>query len=139
MTILVSFLIVMLSAAVQPVSVLQVQPIPSGERAVLRVGEDTELDGGQIRVGLESVVSDSRCPRGYRCISAGEAKVRVWVVEGTDSRRSHLVAGPTVSRYRLSRRYFLQMTSLEPYPEPGRRREQTEYRATFLLTRALDQ
>lgn len=118
----VSHLLVIVSLA------LQVKPGPKGQvevqgqQVVLKIGDKAEMDGGRFRVSFEEVVSDSRCARGHQCVSAGQAKVRVWVEEGAESGRSHIVAGPARSFYPVSKSYSIQMRALEPYPEAGAER-----------------
>jgi hypothetical protein len=101
---------------------------------VLKAGEENILDGGRIQVRFESVLSDSRCPRGVRCIRAGEAKVQVWVKEGSDPGRSHVVAGPAAVFVPVSGSYSVRMKSLDPYPEPGRAKT-PEHILTLLVLR----
>ena len=108
------------------------------QHVVLKVGDKAELDGGRIHIGFEAVLSDSRCPRGYHCVRAGEAKVRLWVKEGSESGRSHAVAGPARAFYPVSRNYSIQMKALEPYPEAGAEKP-TDYRLTLAIHGAFRQ
>ncbi len=100
----------------------QARPDAFSTQVVLKSGEEIEVDGGRLRIGFTEVISDSRCPRGYRCISAGEAKIRLWSAEKGESRRWHTIAGPTRSTQSLSPRHSVQFAALDPYPEPGARK-----------------
>jgi hypothetical protein len=99
---------------------------------VLKVRDKVELDGGRIEIGFEAVLADSRCPRGVRCVRAGEAKVQVWIKEGSEPGRSHVVIGPAPAFYPVSRNYSIQMKALEPYPEAGAEKPE-DYRLTLAI------
>jgi hypothetical protein len=88
---------------------LQVFSEEAFTQVVLHIGESVDLDGGRLSVNLEEVISDSRCPRGYKCITAGE-DVRILALE-TGVHRS--VPGQVSTVRPLS----VQMTALDPYPE----------------------
>jgi hypothetical protein len=101
-------------------------------QVVLHTSESIGLDGGRLSVNLEEVISDSRCPRGYKCITAGEAKIRISAFEIGRPRQSLVLTGPSQVTYRLSDRYSVQMTALTPYPEAGGRKDQSAT-ATLML------
>src|SRR5262245_16856015 len=54
----------------------------------LKVGSSTSVDGEGIQVGFDSVVSDSRCPKGAQCIVAGDATIRVWLARTSQARET---------------------------------------------------
>lgn len=102
-------------------------------RVSLRISDSIDVDGGRLSIGFEEVISDSRCPRGYKCVVAGEAKIRIWVLVAGESRESHVLTGPGPVRHLLSGQYSVQFTTLDPYPEPGRERQPV--RATLVIRR----
>lgn len=112
-----SHLLVIVGLALQVKSGPKGQPDLQGQQVVMNVGDQAEVDGGRFRVRFQEVISDSRCPRGHQCISAGQAKVRVWIEEGSNPGRSHMIAGPARVFHSVSKNYSIQMKSLEPYPE----------------------
>lgn len=105
---------------------------PGITEIVLKQGDEAELDGGQFRVRFEAVIADSRCPRGYRCISAGEAKVRLWVKEASEPGQSQVVAGPARTFSPVSKNHAVRIRALEPYPVGGAPRP-TEYTLTLAV------
>jgi hypothetical protein len=129
-----SYLFLVLAIALQPKLGLPFQADARAHQIVLKVGEEAELDEGRLRLRFESVLADSRCPRGARCIRAGEAKVEVWVQEGSEPGRSLIVAGPSPVIFPVSRSYSAQMKSLDPYPEPGPKKR-PEYTLTLLVSK----
>ena len=80
------------------------------------------------RIGFGNVVNDSRCPRGTKCIWAGTATVRLWLVPpGGDSVAVLAVLPGGVGREETGAvlpadtlGYRLTLLELEPYPEAGR-------------------
>jgi hypothetical protein len=132
-----SSLFFLLAMAIQPKLALPLQADVRAHQIVLKVGEDAELDDGRLRLRFERVLADSRCPRGARCIRAGEAKVEVWVQEGSEPGRSLIVAGPAPVFFPVSRSYSAQMKSLNPYPELGPKKR-PEYVLTLLLSKTDD-
>jgi hypothetical protein len=117
---LTSYLFLALMMAVPSRPAPQPEADARAQQVVLKVGEENVFDGGRVQIRFETVLSDSRCPRGVRCIQAGEAKVQVWVKEGSEPGRSHVVAGPAPVFSPVSRSYSVRIKSLDPYPEPGR-------------------
>lgn len=56
---------------------------PTDSEFILRVGEHRVLRPRNTRIGFERVVADSRCPTRVVCVWAGEATVRLWLVESS--------------------------------------------------------
>lgn len=111
-----------------------------GRNFTLRPGEVATL--GDLRVGLEAVTSDSRCPKGERCITAGDAAVRVWlqhggaprvirelrlVAAGAQTASAHTAGGPG---------HEVQLLALEPYPVSARPIAAADYAATLVVRRS---
>src|SRR4051812_34516401 len=111
-------ILLLILTVAQTLSAVVIPPVASGpaERVTLGVGKQISLEGGSFRLGFDSVTSDSRCPIGYQCITAGEAKVRIWVEEGIEERQWKILSGPARTPYEVSHRHALQMISLEPNP-----------------------
>ena len=123
-----------ISLAFQSTPRVHAQPDAEMQRVVLKLGEEAEVNGGRIHVRFDAMLSDSRCPRGKRCVWAGEAKVQLRVRQGSSSDTSHVVAGPRRSFYPIGSKYFVQMRSLEPYP--GDRTDRPgEYTLTLIFRR----
>lgn len=103
--------------------------VQAGRAFGLRAGEVATT--GTLRMGLDAVLSDSRCPKGERCITAGEARVRIWVQQGTGPRQPReLRLGPPDA---LGGAEDVQLVALEPYPVAGRTTAPADYVATFVL------
>ncbi len=110
---------------------------PSGEQAVLRVGETRRLGGGRLAVTFERVLSDSRCPDGVQCFWAGDATVMLGVRSGSEGEPSavelHTFGGARRPREALVEGFRLTLARLEPNARVGGLKAE-EYRLTLRVT-----
>ena len=66
-----------------------------GEAFTLKPGQSASVQDGALRVRFESVINDSRCPRGVTCIWEGDAVVAVSTHRGNAANRHELhTSGP---------------------------------------------
>jgi hypothetical protein len=111
--------------------------IEPGQRFNLRAGEFVQTSDGGWRVGFEGVTADSRCPKGERCVWAGDATVRIWLQKGTGPKQTHDLngaAGPAQAVRVLDQE--LRLLRLEPYPVNGKLISREAYVATLSLVRS---
>jgi hypothetical protein len=107
-----------------------------GKPFSLRAGEVAQTPDGAWRVGFEAVSSDSRCPKGERCVWAGDATVRIWVQKGSGTRQAgelHAVSGDAQAM-RLGA-HELRLVRLDPHPIAGKALTKSDYVATLTLER----
>ena len=95
-------------------------PVPADVQ--LHVGESASLDGGAVKVTLEQVAEDSRCPKDVMCVWAGRALVALHVtVDGDDKGlvTASLMPGrpPSQALDATVERYVFTLTDLQPYPQ----------------------
>ncbi|MDT9001667.1 hypothetical protein RQP53_20490 [Paucibacter sp. APW11] len=105
-----------------------------GTAFTLPVGGTAQVGQTGVRVGVEAVSADSRCPKGAQCVWAGQASVRVWLQQGRGDRQTldlHLpaMAGPPVQAFG----HQVQLLQLDPLPVSGKPIARADYRATLLL------
>jgi hypothetical protein len=99
----------------------------------LAVGDTAVLASPAVYVGLDRVLSDSRCPQGEQCILAGGAIVRVWWQVGDQPRQwQALHTTPTAGTTRIQG-LTLTLTALAPPQVSGRTIDPANYRATLVL------
>lgn len=89
----------------------------------------------QISIVLDSVLNDSRCPKGAECIWAGNAAVR-FVYTSPKNTVSFVLN--TLYSFRtdsLIDGYRIKMTKLTPYPELGVNIKQGDYKAEIEISK----
>ena len=100
----------------------------------LRVGRSATVAGEGLTVSFEGVPSDSRCPTGVQCVWAGNAVVQV--VLSKDGKafgaELHTNLDPKSVDYL---NYNVALVSLAPYPTSTNPIAQSQYRATFVVTK----
>jgi len=118
------------------------QPEPAlrvslGKPFTLTVGAVAQLDNSEVRIGFTGVSSDSRCPKGERCVWAGEAVVQVWMQRGSGARQSltlRTAAGTGQAVQALG--HELRLVQLTPEPVASRPILPAHYVATLVLSLA---
>lgn len=101
----------------------------------LKVGEVARVSGAGIKVSLNGVVEDSRCPTGVQCIWAGNGKVSVRLSKDKGEAVSvelNTSAGPKSSTYG---EYKVKLVSLDPYPKDGVTTAKNAYVVTLMVGR----
>jgi hypothetical protein len=131
--------------AVQAVFLMAAAASYSSQTAPLRPGEEVRLvpggtaataDGG-VCVTFMAVAEDSRCPKGARCVWAGNARVRLQLRERDEEREVAL--NTTLDPRRVATAAGeLVLVALDPYPEAGKQIEPDDYRLTLRLQRQVN-
>jgi hypothetical protein len=99
------------------------------------VGQTVMFAGEGLELAFETVVSDSRCPRGVQCIRAGEATIRIAVEKAPNARGSfELLTTPSRNEATYNP-YTIRLLGVNPYPDANRRIQPEEYEATLVVTR----
>jgi hypothetical protein len=100
----------------------------------LRVGRSATVAGEGLTVSFQGVPSDSRCPTSVQCVWAGDAVVQV--VLSKDGKafgaELHTTLDPKSVDYL---NYNVALVSLDPYPSSTTPIAQSQYRATFVVTK----
>ena len=116
-----------------------VSPSPASldEAFDLKAGGSTTIRDENLQVGFDRVLSDSRCPRGTRCIAEGDATVRVWLLKPPRGRAAHeLQTTPPAAAEAAYDGYRIRLVALAPYPEGDRPVRSSEYVTTLVVTRS---
>lgn len=98
----------------------------------LPVGGAAQLRSTDLRLGIEAVLSDSRCPKGVQCVWAGDAVLRVWLQRGTAGRQG-VDLSLSAAEGTLVQGQRLRLIKLEPAPVAGKTFVQADYQATLLM------
>jgi hypothetical protein len=127
--------VVVLAAACVRAPLSATQNVAIGESFALKIGQSVMFAGEGLELAFETVVSDSRCPRGVQCIRAGEATIRIAVEKAPNARASiELRTTPSESEASYSP-YSIRLLNVNPYPDANRRIQPEEYEATLVVTR----
>lgn len=105
-----------------------------GQPFELRVGRTATVAGEGLTVSFQAVPSDSRCPTGVQCVWAGNAVVQVVLSKDGKAFGAELNTSmePTSVDYL---NYNVALVSLAPYPSSTSPIAQSQYRATFVVTK----
>ncbi len=120
-------------AACSHLDAAQPMAITPGQAFTLAVGGTAVLARPAVRLGFDSVVSDSRCPQGEQCVVAGEAVVRMWSQAGELPRQWHALHLGSARTAPRIQGLALTLTALAPPPVSGQTTVPSAYRATFML------
>jgi len=102
------------------------------QTARLRVGDVVQIDGSIAALTFKAVTRDSRCPKGVRCIRAGEAVVVLELREGADDTSTLTFDVPPDGGASLSvRGYRIEILSLDPQAEADVEIAPRDYVATI--------
>ena len=102
------------------------------QTARLRVGDVVQIDGSIAALTFKAVTRDSRCPKGVRCIRAGEAVVVLELREGADEISTLTFDVPPGGGASQSLRgYRIEILSLDPQAEADVEIAPRDYIATI--------
>ena len=106
---------------------------------VLHVGQPARLAKSDLDLYFRRVVSDSRCPTGVQCVTAGDAVVTLegrimkGPVESFEVRLPGGEASQDSTLWKAYDGYRVRLMRLEPYPTAGVAKDTTAYVGTFVL------
>lgn len=86
-------------------------------------------------VELDSVLNDSRCPKGTQCVWEGNAEVLLKTTMASDG-KTHYVKLNTHSQFTqdtIINNHRFKLLELNPYPENGKTFPHYNYRATIVI------
>jgi hypothetical protein len=102
----------------------------------LMAGRSATIDAERLQVGLERVVSDSRCPQGAQCIVAGEGVVRIWLLNASGARDNRDLKTTPDAASTVYSTYRITLRALDPVPRTNHAIRPSEYVATLIVSRA---
>jgi hypothetical protein len=114
-------------AASPPASTLRIE---SGKTIGLRAGESALTVDSQLRIGFDTVISDSRCPKAVQCVWSGDAIARIWIQRGAGPKEFHELHS---AAGRPNSAGGVRLIGLEPYPVAGTSIAKNDYVLTLTL------
>jgi len=112
------------------------QSVTIGQSFALKIGQSVAVSGEGLELAFETVVGDSRCPRGVQCIRAGEATIRIAAEKAPGARAAIELRTTPSGNDAAYGSYSIRLLSLNPYPDANRQIEKEEYEATLVVTGA---
>jgi len=110
--------------------------VPLDSRFTVKPAETAAIEGTSLRVRFDRVVEDSRCPADVSCIQAGDAIVRITVIqEGASAKSYDLHTAATGSRSAAHGDLTIALEELAPRPVSSRAIAPQNYRATLRASR----
>ena len=102
---------------------------------VLRQGIPLYDATNRFIVVLDSVLSDSRCPKGVVCVWEGNAEVRLKTIMTLYNKKNifRLNTNPQFTQDTIINNYRFKLLELNPYPENGKTFPHYNYRATIVI------
>lgn len=86
-----------------------------GEAFRLKIAETGRLSTDELSVTFKAVTSDSRCPQGTQCVTAGSADVVLTVKVGEKSQDVTVQVGTDQAKATVEP-YAIRVLALDPYP-----------------------
>lgn len=104
------------------------------ESVTLRAGEQKTAPKSKVRIKFISVTEDSRCPVGVDCVWAGNAKVKVKISSGRQSKvfEFNTTMGPKGD---ILDGWSIMIDTLSPEPKADRKPNPKSYKAKFDIVR----
>jgi hypothetical protein len=104
-----------------------------GVEFTLRTGGSGRLTNPPMVLRFERVESDSRCPVDTTCIWAGDALVRLSLEASNQRESAVLHTNADLERSVAFQGHRITLVKLMPLPRDGKRIQQSEYEATFVI------
>lgn len=95
-----------------------VKAVQLGEAVTLKVDEAAKV-GEEVVVTFKAVTSDSRCPQGVQCVTAGEATVVLTAKVGEKTEELTVKVGAAADNKATLEPFAIRILKLDPYPTEG--------------------
>jgi hypothetical protein len=119
-------LVIVILIAMGTLDAQQRRVVEIGAPFTLKAAEEAEVRGTTLVVGFERVLSDSRCPEGVQCISAGDVAVSLSVLE-SDGRKIKVELRAAEAPSVTSERHLIRLLDVQPRPRENRTVPPREY------------
>jgi hypothetical protein len=95
-----------------------VKAVQLGEAVTLKI-DDAAKVGEELVVTFKAVTSDSRCPQGTQCVTAGDAAVVLTVKAGEKAEDLTVNVGAAAENKVRTEPFMIRILKLDPYPTEG--------------------
>jgi hypothetical protein len=105
-----------------------------GDQFSLSIGEAAEIQSEELKITFESLESDSRCPEGAQCVTAGEAKCNIEIThEGYFRKLQIAQRGGTAGDTAILYQDYQITYNLTPYPQSGEQIDLKDYKLVLTV------
>jgi Na+-transporting NADH:ubiquinone oxidoreductase subunit NqrC len=101
----------------------------------VRVNQQKTHARSKLKITFVSLVEDSRCPKGTKCVWAGNAKIRVRVADARGRSETFEMNTNMGARGASFDSYAINLVNVEPRPAANVRLNRNAYTATFEINR----
>jgi hypothetical protein len=108
--------------------------VPLGREFTLRVGETAVVDDTGLRISVDKVADDSRCPVDVQCVWEGDAAVSVAIVDPSAPRSYELHTSGRYAQEATHGAYRVTLVRLDPAPRSTVPLSSSDYRATLRVS-----
>ncbi|MEI6479833.1 MAG: hypothetical protein WCO21_03370 [bacterium] len=106
-------------------------PMLDSSNIALSIGETKSVNG--IKITLNKIASDSRCPIGVQCIQAGTVVAEVQAINGTDTQIINVEYGASKSVSDKFNKYNVSLIEVAPNKTADSETNISEYKLTFRI------
>ena len=106
----------------------------SGQTVKVKIGKQKKESSSKLTIKFVSLVEDSRCAEGTRCVWAGNAKIKVSIKQGSDAAETFEMNTNLGAKGANYDSYAIYLTSLTPTPNANVRINRNAYTATFSIS-----
>ena len=107
----------------------------NAQNITLAVGQSVTARGTDIKLTLEDVAEDSRCPTGTTCIWAGDAVVNIAITAGNKAPTKYTLHTNSPTRDAEYDGTKISLVTVLPYPLADKQTRREEYRVTLSIQR----
>jgi len=101
----------------------------------VRVNQQKTAVKSKLTIKFASLVEDSRCPEGTRCVWAGNARIQVRITDARGRSETFEMNTGTGAKGASFAGYAVNLTSLDPHPAANIRIDRNGYTATFTINK----
>lgn len=105
------------------------------KQITVRVGKQKKEAASKITLKFVSVVEDSRCPEGVTCVWAGNAKIKVAVMQNGREMKTVELNTNLGAKGDTYEGYAFYLKELTPTPNAKNKPNTNSYTATFTISR----
>ena len=114
---------------------LQSTEAQTNQTVKVQINQQKTLAKSRLTIKFDSLVEDSRCPTDSKCVWAGNAKIKINVSKGGESKTFEINTNSEPKAVTFAG-YKIKLTDLNPKPASNIRINRNGFVATFLVSKS---